>query len=340
VKLFAETVSTPTQAFKERPMHIRSPYWLLALSVAAPCAWAQATDAFAPAGAKAKLSVEFLYESVGKKQDKNDLREWGFKRSISLVADLVSQAPLALPTVQALDAAQTAKLDKQAGQMEKLQTDMAPMTADIGRIMSQCGENEACIAREVQKLGTAMAGTPKADAMLKSGKETARAVQPGPARYQPWLATVQSGSYVINEISLSVLADPACQPSLRCTRNEVRKGAGALQSRSATSKDGGLFCAVELDAVKNTLTVVPQGPPLPLAYTETVTTDQPARYQDVPVPKGPQPKQLPIREITCGNDKPFTVALKGGWRSQSGEQVFNVKDTGGKLTLRWRFQAQ
>lgn len=220
-----------------------------------------------------------------------------------------------------------------------MHTDMAPMTADIGKIMAKCGEDEACVTHEVQKMAASMAGTPKADAMLKSGKETARAVQPGPARYQTWTATAQSGSYVIDETLLSVLADPACQPTLRCTRNEVRKGSGALPPRSATSKDGGLFYAVEVDTVKNTLTVAPQGPPFPLPYSETVTTDQPARYQEVPLPKGPQPKQLVFREIAYGNDKPFTVALKGGWRSQSGEQVVQVKEGGGKLTMRWRFQA-
>ncbi len=91
-------------------MRIPSPCWLLALGVAAPCAAAQAADAFAPAGAKATLSVEYLYESTGKKQDRNDRREWASKRSVNMVADLVSQAPLPLPTMQALDAAQTAKI--------------------------------------------------------------------------------------------------------------------------------------------------------------------------------------------------------------------------------------
>ena len=321
-------------------MRIPFPYWLLALGVAAPCAAAQAADAFALAGAKATLTVEYLYESAGKKQDKNDLREWRSQRSVSMVADLVSLAPLPLPTIQALDAAQTAKLDKQAVQIKKMHTDMAPVTADIGKIMAKCGEDEACIEREVQKMGAAMAGTPKADAMLKSGKETARAVQPGAPRYQTWIATTQRGSYVIDESSLSVLADPACQPTLRCTRNDVRMGSGALPSRSATSKDVGLFYAVEVDMVKNTLTVVPQGPPSPLPYTETITSNQPARYQETPIPKGPQPKKLLFREIAYGNDKPFTVVLKGGWRSQSGVQVVQVKDRGGKLTVRWRFQAR
>lgn len=234
-----------------------------------------------------------------------------------MVADLVSLAPLPLPTIQALDAAQTAKLDKQAGQIQKMHTRMAPMTADIGKIMAQCGEDEACITREVQKMGAAMAGTPKADAMLKSGKDTARAVQLGAPRYQTWIATAQRGKYAIDESLLSVLADPACQPTLRCTRNEGRAGSGALRPRSATAKDVGLFYAVEVDTAKHTLTIVPQGPPLPLPY----------------------PRQLVFREIAYGNDKPFTVAIKGGWRSQSGQQEIRVKD-GGKLTIRWRFQTQ
>lgn len=320
-------------------MHIPLPCWLLTLGLATPLAAAQAAEAFAPAGAKARLSIEYLYESAGKKQDKNDLREWRSRRSVSMVADLASLAPLALPTIQALDAAQTAKLDKQTGQIKKMHTEMAPMMADVEKAMAKCGEDEACITREVQKMGAAMADTPKADAMRKTGKETERAVQPGAPRYQTWIATAQRGSYVIDESSHSVLADPACQPTLRCTYNVVRRGSGTLPSRSAKSKDG-LFYAVELDAVKNTLTVAPQQPVFPLAYSETITTDQPARYQETPIPKGPQPRQLMFREIAHGNDKPFTVALKGGWRSQSGEQVMQVKNGGGKITVRWRFQAQ
>jgi hypothetical protein len=214
------------------------------------------------------------------------------------------------------------------------------MTADIGKIMAKCGEDEKCIEREVMKMGTAMAGTPKADAMLKTGKETARVVQPGAPRYQVWLATAQKGSYAIDETAHSVLADPICQPTLHCTRNEVRKGSGAVPSRSATAKDVGLFYAVEVDTVKNTLTVALPVPLLPLPYTETITTDEPVGARDTPTPKGPQQKQMVFRTTADGNNKPFTVALKGGWRSQSGEQVVNLKgnfgDTG-KLTVRWRF---
>ena len=328
-------------------MRIPSPYWLIGLGLFAHFTAARAADAFAPAGAKATLSVEYLYESAGKRQDKNDLREWRAKRSVSLVADLASQAPTPLPTMQALDAVQTAKLDKQAGQMEKMATEMAPMTADIGKIMAKCGgmENldEKCMEREVRNMGTAMAGTKKGDAMIKSSKETAQAVQPGAARYQVWHATAQKGSYTIDETALSVLADPICQPTLRCTRNEVRKGTGAVPPQSATARDVGLFHAVEVDTEKNTLTVALPVPLLPLPYTETITTNEPDGARDTPTPKGPQSRQLMFRTATDGNNKPLTVALKDGWRSQSGEYVLTTKGTladGGKLTVRWRFIAQ
>ncbi len=314
---------------------------LLALCLAGACTASLAAAAFAPVGAKATLSVEYLYESVGKKKNVDGgQREWRFKRSVSLVADLTSQASSELPTMQAPDAAQTAKLDKQAGQIKKIHTEMAPMMApmmaDIEKITDKCGEDEQCIEREIVKMGMAMAGTPEAEAMHKSGKEAIKALQPGVPRYQAWHATAQRGSYVIDETFHSVYVDPACQPTLLCTHNEVRKGSGALSSPSAAS--------VEVDTAKNTLTVALPVPLLPLSYTETITTDLPERYHETPIPKGPQPNQLAnqLSLRTSADGKPLTVALKGGWRSQSGEQVVQVKEgeEGGKLTVRWRFNVQ
>jgi len=320
-------------------MRIRSVCWLLALGLATQWSPARAADAFAPVGANAVLSVEYLYESVGRKQNNNDLREWHFKRRLSLVADLASQSPTPVPTMQAFDAKQTAKLNKQSGQMQKLATEMAPMRADIGKIMAKCGNDEKCVEREVMKMGAAMAGTPQADAMLKSGQETAAAAQPGAARYQLWYATAQKGTYAIDETAHSVIADPICQPSLHCTRNVVRQGSGDVPPLTATKKDVGLFYAAEVDAEKNTLTITLPVPVLPLSYTETITTDEPNGARDTPTPKGPRPKQMIFRTSADGN-KPFTVALKNGWHTQSGEKVVRMKGDGGKLTVRWHFHAQ
>lgn len=80
-----------------------------------------------------------------------------------------------------------------------------------------------------------------------------------------------------------------------------------------------------------------------LSYTETITTDEPDGTYDEPTPKGPQQKLHSFRVSGKGGVTPFTVPLKGGWRSQSGEQVVALKGEfgdAGKLTVRWRFNVQ
>jgi hypothetical protein len=131
----------------------------------------------------------------------------------------------------------------------------------------------------------------------------------------------------------------------------VRKGGGEIPVPAEAYAKGNKgaaagISAVELDTGKNTLTV---GLPVPLAmlpYIETITTDEPAGTHDTPTPKGPQPKQHRFRVNAAGSimhEKPFTVPLKGLWRSQAGEEVVALKGEfgdAGKLTVRWRFQVQ
>ena len=70
----------------------------LVIMLAVMTAAAYAADAIAPVGTKATLSVDYVYESAGK------------KRSAILVAELAAQPATAMPTVQAIDAAQMAEL--------------------------------------------------------------------------------------------------------------------------------------------------------------------------------------------------------------------------------------
>jgi hypothetical protein len=172
-------------------------------------------------------------------------------------------------------------------------------------------------------------------------------------RYQAWRPTAQKGSYLIEETVHISVTDPICtsKPRHRCTRDEVRKGGGEIPVPAEAYAKGNKgaaagISAVELDTGKNTLTV---GLPVPLAmlpYIETITTDEPAGTHDTPTPKGPQPKQHRFRVNAAGSimhEKPFTVPLKGLWRSQAGEEVVALKGEfgdAGKLTVRWRFQVQ
>lgn len=321
---------------------------LLALCLAGVCTAALAADAFAPTGAKATLSVEYLYESSGKKQDEYDRHEWRVKRNVNLVAELTSQAATPLPTMQTLDATQTTELKSMADKGQAVAAQMAPMKASIETIMAKCGDDEACITRETQKMGFGMQGTPELATALKAQKDVQDLSKPGAPRYQAWRATAQKGTYAIEETlqfestAMGAAVNYCAKlPKTLCTRNETRKGAG--------DAGGAGFSTVEVDTVKNTLTIVLPVPMQFLSYTETVKTNYlDPYYKDYPEssqykPAGTTQKThrfLVTADGKANHEKPFTVALKGGWRSQSGEQVVNLKgDFGdaGKLTVRWRF---
>ncbi len=209
------------------------------------------------------------------------------------------------------------------------------------------------MTREVEKMGTAMAGTPKMAAAMDARKDIAELAKPGAARYQAWRATAQRGTYAIDESVHVSIPDPICagKPRHRCTRSEVRKGAGAIpvppeaHSKGNRGAAAGLG-AVEVDAERSTITIgLPNALGL-LPYTETIVTDEPAGTHDRPTPAGPQARQLLFRVSASGSgmmEQPFTVPLKGGWRDQAGERVVKLKGKfgdEGTLTVRWRFAAR
>lgn len=314
-----------------------------------------AAEPFAPPGAKATLSVEYSYESAGRKSSAGmyDPYEWRVKRGMSIAVDLAAQAALALPMVQAVDAKQMAGVTSQVGKAQAVATKMAPMMADVQKIMAKCGDDEACMTREVEKMGTAMAGTPKMAAAMDARKDAAELMKPAGARYQAWRATAQRGTYAIDESVNMSIPDPICagKPRHRCTRSEVRKGGGPIPVPPEAYSKGNLGAAaglgaVEVDAERNTITIgLPNALGL-LPYTETIVTDEPAGTHDKPTPVGPQARQLLYRVSASGSgmmEQPFTVPLKGGWRDQAGERVVKLKGKfgdEGTLTVRWRFAAR
>ena len=324
---------------------------LLPLPLLVAATLGHAAEPFAPAGAKATLYVDYLYESTGRKSENGgyDPYEWKVKRHLNMVAELAAQAPLGMPTVQPMDSAQVATIEGKARKAQAAAAPMAPMMADAQKIMARCGDDEACITREVQKMGAAMSGSQVADAR-KAGSDMA-ALGPGAPRYQAFRATSQRGTYLIDEHVRISNADPICtsKPRHRCTREETRKGGGAVPApetgRSREAAAG--FSAVEVDVARNTLAIMPPVPLAMLPYTETIASDEPDGTYDTPIARGARPKQAFFRVSASGSgyqhDKPFVVPVKGAWRSQQGEQVVPLKgrygDTG-TLTVRWRFVVQ
>ncbi len=348
-------LAVATDSVEGHSMRIVKLCILLAVSLAAISSAPRAAERFAPVGAKATLSVDYLYASSGSKKSEGmyDPYQWRVKRNASLTAELAAQPATAMPTVQVIEASQMASLKGKADKAQAVATKMAPMMADVEKVMAKCGENEACISREIEKMGTAMAGSPRMASAMSAKADIAELSKQDAPRYQAWRPTAQRGTYVIDENVHISIPDPLCtsKPRHRCTRDEVRKGGGEIPMPDGANSKGNKeaaagLSAVELDSAKNTLTVM-----LPIAlsrlpYTETITTDEPEGTHDTPTPKGPQNRQAHYR-VSARNgamqDKPITVALKGGWRTQTGEQVTKLNGNfgdEGSLTIRWRFVVQ
>jgi hypothetical protein len=305
---------------------------------------ALAADAFAPVAAEATLSVEMRFESAGRRQDKLDLFEWRGKRTAAYTLPLVAGKPSPVSALTGPDAGQQAQARQAAAKAGKAAEAMAPMMGSVMQIMERCGEDEACITRETQKLGARMQGSPQIAAGSKAVDEAVQAAQPGAPRYQTWQpgAAVQ-GRYEVDEFMHVVHADPICVslPRQRCTRDESRKGQGALQTQPST-RDGLILAASQLewDASKGTLSVS-----LPLLAQapaqDGVKTDEPAGTHSSPGMVWLRSPDLMDDAVRRGLT--FTVPATGGVKGLSGERrvvVAGADGAGGTLTVRWRIGAR
>ena len=135
---------------------------------------------------------------------------------------------------------------------------MAPLLADAQRIIARCGNDEACMTREVQKMGAALQGTRQMATAMSAKKDIQALSQPSAPRYQAWRPTLQKGSYLIDETAHISIPDPICasRPRHRCIGDEVHKGSGDIVLPPEAKKNPGAvagYSAVEVDAVKLTI---------------------------------------------------------------------------------------
>lgn len=291
-----------------------------AVTLASPAA--RAAD-FAAKGAAATLTVEYVYESAGKTADKYDAHEWKVKRSAKVTADLTALPPEAYSGMHAMSAEQQADLAKKQTSAKSAQKKLEPMAADMEKIAAKCGDDEACIEREVKKYGFGMSDADQEKAK-SAGKDIAEVGKQGPARYQLWKGASQNGTYTIEETAHFVDADPICEslPKQRCTKDETRKANGAIPA----SGTGAMF---EMDGKDKTLEVLLPGP-FPLAYSQTVTTNKPGE-------KGGTSQG--VVRFPSAAPRPMKIAIKGDWKNQSGTETTKVQGAGGEggtLTVRWQ----
>ena len=279
---------------------------------------------FAPKGTTATLTVEYVYTSAGKNDNGVDARTWNAKRSAKITADLVTEGPAPYSVMHEMSKDQKDDLARKQAAVSSAQQKMKPMQADIEKIAAQCGEDEACLSREIQKYGFAMDETQKKQA-ADAGEDARAAGKQAPNRYQAWSASGQKGTYSIEETARVLSGDPLCMtlPGKRCTIDETRKGGGAIAPTGASA------ARFELDTKTKSLEIqLPST--LALPYTQTVTTNMPGEKG------GTSPGML---RLPPSDPKIVKVPIRGDWKSQSGTETVPTKGEKGEagtLTIRWQ----
>ena len=303
-----------------------------------------AAEVFAPVGAKATVSVDYHFESHGTVNGSADgvtiSRTWRVARQAQVVAELVAKKPQPSSQTQAAEPAQLARLKQQGALAQRADTQMAPMTASAEAVVAKCGDDEKCIEREVKKMGFGMAGTQQLADAQRVGRDMVEATKPDPDRYQLWQGRSQKTRYKVDEQWHVVHADPMCMSLSRgqCFHGLTRTGAGELAPTTTSAK-----MEVDIQGQLFLMLPVPQGT---LEGIETHSTNEPPGTHDWEVPKGP--RKVPLSLFSSPADQPvpapIKIALKSGWRSQSGEQVValgaggwhGASGEGGRLVIRWR----
>lgn len=274
-------------------------------------------------GTKATLTVEYSYVANGAMPGKYDSKDWKVRRTVTLTAKMEAGKQQSLPSVHQQDAAQQADMKGKQDKARSVAKTMTPMANDMLSIVSKCGEDEACITREVQKYGGNMQMTPE---MKQAGNDITAIGKEGPARYQVWKLASLTGNYAIDESYSGQTTEVTEGPARKFSRSETRKGSGPIPAADAKSA----FAQFEVDSVgKDMILTLPVLANL-VSVTRVVTSTVPGEKSGT--------SSMPVRSIGEHDDR-TTANLAGGLKEVKGMQVVRQKGVEGEegvLTVTWR----
>ncbi len=297
-----------------------------------------AGESFAPADAKATLTVEYVYESSGATKSPGAAHRWERRRVTRIAADVVALPAGPLPSLHATSAAQSADMERRAKVGEKLAVDAAPGAAvgmaAMEQAMKRCGDDEDCVVKAMMKSGALT--DPRVKQASTAAVAAGRELKPMAPRYQNWAAKAQSGSYEIAETERREFLDQQC-PDLKCTADTVTRGKGAAPAPKQAGMPIHGTASVEVDMTGATMVMILPTPHASLPVTRVVTSNLVAGKPGSPV--GTFAEERPIADGLNFENLRLQVPLKGSWRNQRGEAVI-ASTGGGKLTARWQLVAK
>jgi hypothetical protein len=281
-------------------------------------------------GTKATLTAEYEYSAVGSKPDRYDPRDWKVSRRMTITVQLVADKQQPRPSMHQPYAAAQADMKGKQEKARSVAKTMSPMGSDMLAIVGKCGEDEACITREVQKYSSTLEMTPE---LKQAGRDIDAIGKEGPPRYQMWKMVSQSGTFAADETYNAQISEVGEGASTRYTRNETRKGSGALPP-PANGKSAAGKLVFEVDNVrKDIFLMLPV--PLGLAMvTSTVRTTVPDQKSGT--------SQIHLGAV-IGGFKQQTFAIPAGLNNAAGTETVKgagPESEGGTHTVKWRITLQ
>jgi len=302
-----------------------------------PLAMSAHAEMIYPKGTRATVTAEYSYQSAGETRETPSNPEsvtWRAKRAITVTATLSALAPIGVPTMHKQEKQQKAQVEDMQKRSEQIQVQTAPLMDAAMAAFEKCGEDEACLEREAQKMSGAME---KSD--VKGARENVTAITASAAtmttpRYQQWEPVSQAPSpYTIDEEKNVRSREPGCErnPKATCTTQETLKGAGTLAG--ASNQGSAMF---EVDSKNGDIALALPFPNGILQGTFTRATDNP----DLEAESSKKQIVFPDRskEKSGSASQPLLVSIKD-LRAASG--TLTIPTTGefqekGTLTIKWR----
>ncbi|MBI1360754.1 MAG: hypothetical protein GC155_10805 [Alphaproteobacteria bacterium] len=298
------------------------------------CLFAQGGLTETPSPPKSVATLTVVYEFKGSGEDIPASHErhlkWAVADRYEISATMPAEVMSPVPGLHKSDGSGEAQIAQRQASAQAAAKDMAPMMAAAQAAAAKCGDDEACLQREVMKMAQGV--DPNSAAMKNARANGAAASVPIKTRYQAFNTGKQTGSYTVDESAHQAYFDAAC--SLRnetpCAYDTTIKGAGKLTD--STSESFASEAHAEIDYQAGTLMVVAPFPGYVKA-TKTVTsagkgiktgTEAIGRRETLS-----QVSNVPVK-VTCGECR----SASGTFSREIDDALLGEK---GVLTAKWTF---
>lgn len=204
---------------------------VLAASAALSALAARAdTPQATPVNGTATLTMTFELKGGGVDLPASHERHvtWKVENRYSVTATMTAQKPTGFAGMHKPDAAeQKREADRQAAAQDAART-MQPMQEQAAKIAQMCGDDQACMQREVMKMARGI--DPNSPDMKSAKANIAKASVVPEARYQVFMPGKQSASYTLKEQARQAYFDAACSlaTEARCAYDTTVEGKGDI----------------------------------------------------------------------------------------------------------------